>query len=60
MTYAAFDHAMMYFWFVWFAVLVVGLVWAAWVLLWDHPRQRNRVLNRLYAATKAAPPRRDP
>ena len=42
MTYAQFDHAMMWFWFAWFAVFVVGLGWAAWVLLWDEPRKRRR------------------
>jgi hypothetical protein len=42
MTYAAFDHAMMYFWAAWFVVLVGFLLWAIWVWLIDEPRVRHR------------------
>lgn len=43
MTYAQFDHAMMYVWFVYVPVLFAFVVWAAWVLLWDEPRKRRRL-----------------
>jgi len=43
MTYAQFDHAMMYVWMAYFPILFIGLVWAAWVLLWDEPRRLRRL-----------------
>lgn len=59
MTYARFEYLMMYVWAVWLVIIAGFLVWAAWVLLWDAPRQRRRTLGRLAQVTKPRTAARD-